>query len=75
MRTAFIWGCLFDEVKPQMHIYTEEIFGPVLSVVRAKTYAEALALANDHEYGNGVAIFTRDGETTKVDKLGEVPKD
>ena len=61
----YMGGCLFDEVKPQMHIYTEEIFGPVLSVVRAKTYAEALALANDHEYGNGVAIFTRDGETAR----------
>src|SRR5581483_190574 len=48
-------GCLFDEVKPSMRIYKEEIFGPVLSVVRARTYDEGLKLANDHEYGNGVA--------------------
>ena len=58
-------GCLFDAVTPQMRVYREEIFGPVLSVVRAKTYSEALALANDHEYGNGVAIFTRDGGTAR----------
>jgi len=61
----YIGGCLFDEVKPWMRIYREEVFGPVLSVVRATTYAEALALANDHEYGNGVAIFTRDGDTAR----------
>src|SRR5262245_33437163 len=61
----YMGGCLFDEVKPQMRIYREEIFGPVLSVVRAKTYAEALALANHNEYGNGVAIFTRDGDTAR----------
>ena len=61
----YMGGCLFDEVKPQMRIYREEIFGPVLSVVRAKTYAEALTLANDNEYGNGVAIFTRDGDTAR----------
>ncbi len=48
-----------------MRIYKEEIFGPVLSVVRAKTYGEALDLANDHEYGNGVAIFTRDGDAAR----------
>ncbi|GFZ82074.1 methylmalonate-semialdehyde dehydrogenase (acylating) [Elstera cyanobacteriorum] len=57
----YMGGCLFDHVTPQMRIYKEEIFGPVLSVVRADTYEEALALPNDHEYGNGVAIFTRDG--------------
>lgn len=57
----YMGGCLFDHVTPQMRIYKEEIFGPVLSVLRAKDYGEALALANDHEYGNGVAIFTRDG--------------
>jgi malonate-semialdehyde dehydrogenase (acetylating) / methylmalonate-semialdehyde dehydrogenase len=51
----YMGSCLFDEVKPQMRIYREEIFGPVLSVVRAKTYTEALTLANDHEYGNGVS--------------------
>jgi malonate-semialdehyde dehydrogenase (acetylating)/methylmalonate-semialdehyde dehydrogenase len=61
----YMGGCLFDAVTPQMRIYREEIFGPVLSVVRAKTYSEALALANDHEYGNGVAIFTRDGGTAR----------
>ena len=51
--------------RTDMRIYKEEIFGPVLSVVRAKTYDEALALANDHEYGNGVAIFTRDGDAAR----------
>ena len=61
----YMGGCLFDEVKPHMRIYREEIFGPVLSVVRAKTYAEALALASNNEYGNGVAIFTRDGDTAR----------
>src|SRR5690348_12260114 len=55
----FLGGSLFDNVTKDMRIYKEEIFGPVLSVVRAKTYEEGLALANDHEYGNGVAIFTR----------------
>jgi malonate-semialdehyde dehydrogenase (acetylating) / methylmalonate-semialdehyde dehydrogenase len=61
----FMGGCLFDEVKPQMRIYKEEIFGPVLSVVRAKDYEEALRLPSEHEYGNGVAIFTRDGDTAR----------
>ena len=61
----FIGGCLFDEVKPHMRIYKEEIFGPVLSVVRAKDYEEALRLPSEHEYGNGVAIFTRDGDTAR----------
>jgi len=61
----FIGGCLFDEVKPEMRIYKEEIFGPVLSVVRAGTYDEAVGLASDHEYGNGVAIFTRDGDAAR----------
>ena len=61
----YMGGCLFDEVKPDMRIYKEEIFGPVLSVVRAKTYEEGLKLANDHEYGNGVAIFTRDGDAAR----------
>src|SRR5215475_11734040 len=54
----FLGGCVFDEVKPEMRIYKEEIFGPVLSVVRADTFDEAVKLVNDHEYGNGVAIFT-----------------
>jgi len=61
----FIGGCLFDDVKPDMKIYKEEIFGPVLSVVRAHDYKEALALPSDHDYGNGVAIFTRDGDTAR----------
>ncbi|WP_442756219.1 CoA-acylating methylmalonate-semialdehyde dehydrogenase [Methylocystis sp. JAN1] len=57
----FMGGCLFDDVTPQMRIYREEIFGPVLSVLRARDYEEALALVSAHEYGNGAAIFTRDG--------------
>ena len=61
----YMGGCLFDEVTPDMRIYKEEIFGPVLSVVRAPTYNEALKLANDHEMGNGVAIFTRDGDAAR----------
>jgi malonate-semialdehyde dehydrogenase (acetylating)/methylmalonate-semialdehyde dehydrogenase len=61
----YIGGCLFDNVTTDMRIYQEEIFGPVLSVVRAGAYEEALALATDHEYGNGVAIFTRDGDTAR----------
>ena len=58
---AFLGGCLFDNVKPDMKIYTDEIFGPVLSVVRADSYDEAVRLVSDHEYGNGAAIFTRNG--------------
>jgi malonate-semialdehyde dehydrogenase (acetylating)/methylmalonate-semialdehyde dehydrogenase len=61
----FMGGCLFDEVSPQMRIYREEIFGPVLSVVRAKDYEEAIRLPSEHDYGNGVAIFTRDGDTAR----------
>ena len=61
----YLGGCLFDNVEKHMRIYKEEIFGPVLSVVRAEKYEDALALANDHEYGNGVAIFTRDGDTAR----------
>ena len=61
----FVGGCLFDHVTSDMSIYTDEIFGPVLSVVRVSTYDEALALVNDHEYGNGTAIFTRDGDTAR----------
>jgi malonate-semialdehyde dehydrogenase (acetylating)/methylmalonate-semialdehyde dehydrogenase len=59
----YIGGCLFDQVKKDMRIYKEEIFGPVLSVVRAKDFDEALSLVNEHEFGNGVAIFTRDGDS------------
>ncbi|MGA0562060.1 CoA-acylating methylmalonate-semialdehyde dehydrogenase [Ancylobacter sp. VNQ12] len=61
----FIGGCLFDDVTTDMKIYKEEIFGPVLSVVRVDRYDEALRLVNDHEYGNGAAIFTRDGDTAR----------
>jgi malonate-semialdehyde dehydrogenase (acetylating)/methylmalonate-semialdehyde dehydrogenase len=61
----FIGGCLFDDVTPSMRIYKEEIFGPVLAVVRTKTYDEALELVNAHEFGNGTAIFTRDGDTAR----------
>jgi malonate-semialdehyde dehydrogenase (acetylating)/methylmalonate-semialdehyde dehydrogenase len=61
----FMGGCLFDEVTPDMRIYKEEIFGPVLSVVRAKNYEDALKLPSEHDYGNGVAIFTRDGDTAR----------
>ena len=58
----YMGGCLFDKVKKNMKIYKEEIFGPVLSVVRTKSFEEALTLVNDHEFGNGVSIFTRDGD-------------
>jgi malonate-semialdehyde dehydrogenase (acetylating) / methylmalonate-semialdehyde dehydrogenase len=61
----YMGGCLFDGVTKDMRIYREEIFGPVLSVVRATNYGEALGLCNDHEYGNGVAIFTRDGDAAR----------
>ena len=61
----FIGGCLFDRVQPDMDIYKTEIFGPVLGVVRAADYEEALALPMNHEFGNGVAIFTRDGDTAR----------
>ncbi|MDQ3996147.1 MAG: CoA-acylating methylmalonate-semialdehyde dehydrogenase, partial [Gemmatimonadota bacterium] len=57
----FFGGCLFDKVHPEMRIYREEIFGPVLTVTRAETFDAALRLASDHEFGNGVSIFTRDG--------------
>jgi malonate-semialdehyde dehydrogenase (acetylating)/methylmalonate-semialdehyde dehydrogenase len=61
----FLGGCLFDQVQPSMRIYKEEIFGPVLSVVRVPDYATAVQLVNDHEYGNGTAIFTRDGDAAR----------
>ena len=62
----FIGGCLFDNVKKNMRIYKEEIFGPVLSVVRAKDFSEATQLVNEHEFGNGVSIFTRDGDAART---------
>lgn len=62
----FMGPCLFDEVKSHMRIYKEEIFGPVLCIMRVATFDEALALINSHEYGNGTAIFTRDGYTARA---------
>jgi len=61
----FVGPCLFDRVTADMAIYKEEIFGPVLSVVRARTYDDALRLTMDNPYGNGVSIFTRDGDTAR----------
>jgi malonate-semialdehyde dehydrogenase (acetylating)/methylmalonate-semialdehyde dehydrogenase len=61
----FLGGCLFDHVQPGMRIYNEEIFGPVLSVVRVPDFAAAVDLVNAHEYGNGVALFTADGNTAR----------
>lgn len=62
----FMGGSLFDHVTPEMRIYREEIFGPVLSIVRVPDFATALDLVNTHEYGNGTAIFTRDGGTART---------
>jgi malonate-semialdehyde dehydrogenase (acetylating)/methylmalonate-semialdehyde dehydrogenase len=61
----FLGATLFDHVKPTMRIYKEEIFGPVLGVVRASNFETALQLINDHEFGNGTSIFTRDGDTAR----------
>ena len=61
----FVGPTLFDRVEPRMRIYRDEIFGPVLSTLRVRTYDEALALVNGHEFGNGAAIFTRDGDTAR----------
>ena len=61
----FVGAHLFDRVTPDMDIYKREIFGPVLSTVRAASYEEAIGLAMDHEYGNGTAIFTRDGDAAR----------
>lgn len=61
----FLGACLFDHVKPEMRIYQEEIFGPVLGVVRVNNFETALQLINEHEYGNGTALFTRDGDTAR----------
>jgi malonate-semialdehyde dehydrogenase (acetylating)/methylmalonate-semialdehyde dehydrogenase len=61
----FVGGSLFDRVTTDMNIYKQEIFGPVLSVVRANHYDEAVNMINNHEYGNGTAIFTRDGDTAR----------
>jgi len=61
----YMGGCLFDNVTKDMSIYKDEIFGPVLSILRAKDYEEAIRLPSEHEYGNGVAIYTRDGDTAR----------
>jgi malonate-semialdehyde dehydrogenase (acetylating) / methylmalonate-semialdehyde dehydrogenase len=61
----FLGGCLFDDVKPDMTIYREEIFGPVLSIVRVPDFESAVDLINAHEFGNGVSIFTRDGDAAR----------
>ncbi len=61
----FIGGSIFDRVTPDMRIYQEEIFGPVLSLLRAGSFEEALQLCDEHEYGNGAAIFTRDGDAAR----------
>ncbi len=61
----YLGGTLFDRVTPEMSIYREEIFGPVLSVVRVPDFETALGLVNDHEFGNGTSIFTRDGDAAR----------
>src|SRR4029077_19475594 len=61
----FMVGCLFDQVQPNMSIYKDEIFGPVLSVVRVPDFEAALKLVHGHEYGNGVSIFTRAGDAAR----------
>jgi len=62
----YIGGCLFDHVEKNMKIYKEEIFGPVLSVVRVKDFESAVKLVNDHEFGNGTSIYTRDGDVGRT---------
>lgn len=62
----FLGGCLFDRVTPDMKIYTDEIFGPVLGIVRVDNYREAVDLINANPYGNGTAIFTRDGDSARA---------
>ena len=62
----FVGGTLFDNVTSKMRIYRDEIFGPVLSVVRAASFDDALRLVNEHEFGNGTALFTRDGKTAQA---------
>ncbi|MGM8062159.1 CoA-acylating methylmalonate-semialdehyde dehydrogenase [Vogesella indigofera] len=62
----FVGGTLFDKVTPEMSIYREEIFGPVLCIVRVGSLEAAMQLINDHEYGNGTCLFTRDGEAARL---------
>jgi malonate-semialdehyde dehydrogenase (acetylating)/methylmalonate-semialdehyde dehydrogenase len=66
----FTGASLFDHVNTDMSIYSDEIFGPVLSVVRADTFDDALKIVNDHQYGNGTAIFTRDGDAARAFTAG-----
>jgi len=61
----FMGGCLFDNVRTEMQIYREEIFGPVLSVVRSPDFNDAVKIINQHQFGNGVSIFTRDGDAAR----------
>jgi len=61
----FLGPSLFDRVRPDMKTYQEEIFGPVLQIARAKDFDEAISLPTKHQYGNGVAIFTRDGDAAR----------
>ena len=61
----FIGGCLFDHVTPEMTIYKEEIFGPVLAITRVGSFKDAVELINAHEFGNGTALFTRDGKAAR----------
>ena len=61
----FVGPTLFDNVSQNMKIYKDEIFGPVLSVIRVNSYEEAIKLVNDHEFGNGTSIYTSDGETSR----------
>ena len=65
-RGFYIGGCLFDNVDKKMRIYKEEIFGPVLSVVRVKDFESAVDLVNEHEFGNGTSIYTRDGDVGRT---------
>ncbi len=68
----FLGGSLFDHVTPEMKSYRDEIFGPVLQVVRAKTFEEAASLPTKHQYGNGVAIYTRDGDAARTFASGSI---
>jgi malonate-semialdehyde dehydrogenase (acetylating) / methylmalonate-semialdehyde dehydrogenase len=62
----FLGPTLFDHATPEMRVYQEEIFGPVLTMTRVDTFDQAVKLINDHEYGNGTAVFTRDGDTARA---------
>jgi len=62
----FLGGSLFDHVTPEMKSYNDEIFGPVLQIVRSKSFDDAVSLPTNHQYGNGVAIFTRDGDAART---------